>query len=210
MIGVLYRLKKYQVRQVGKKVGGCSTVAGGHACLLVARLALESSIGGGAAPAPPPLPQDALFFQMRSPSHLPALALANPKYLLYKHCLLHGLNISLALDGGRAQAVGGAALGDRPYFRFYWITLNASYVMEFFLQTLVRRRRLRQRDMLRMQQTLMAVATVAALRVLRGVRVAPAALSLVLQFMRRHRELSNTMLVFIFAAAAPPATLIPW
>ena len=67
------------------------------------------------------------------------------QYLLYKHCLLHGLNISVAMD---------APLGlvtDR-FFRLYWMALNTAYVMEFFLQTLVRRRYMSQTLMLSMNQ----------------------------------------------------------
>ena len=49
------------------------------------------------------------------------------QYLLYKHCLLHGLNVSVALEGGQALPA------TRP-FRTYWWCLNTAYVMEFFLQ----------------------------------------------------------------------------
>lgn len=54
------------------------------------------------------------------------------QYLLYKHALLHGLNVSVA--------VAGLKLAGTPPFQSYWLLLNAAYVMEFFLQTLVRRR----------------------------------------------------------------------
>lgn len=52
------------------------------------------------------------------------------QYLLYKHFLLHGLNISVAISG--------EAIAATPPFRLYWLSLNAAYVLEFFLQTLVR------------------------------------------------------------------------
>ena len=48
------------------------------------------------------------------------------QYLTYKHCLLHGLNIGVALSGD--------ALARQPAFRLYWLCINAAYVMEFFLQ----------------------------------------------------------------------------
>ena len=48
------------------------------------------------------------------------------QYLLYKHCLLHGLNVSAAIDG--------LTLATDAQFRMYWLCLNTSYVFEFFLQ----------------------------------------------------------------------------
>ena len=48
------------------------------------------------------------------------------QYLLYKHCLLHGLNVSAAIDG--------LTLATDAPFRMYWLCLNTSYVFEFFLQ----------------------------------------------------------------------------
>ena len=65
------------------------------------------------------------------------------RYLLYKHCLLHGLNLSVALelarDRPRPSAPLSRPIAEQPAFRVYWAALNAAYVMEFFLQTLVRR-----------------------------------------------------------------------
>jgi len=54
------------------------------------------------------------------------------QYLAYKHVLLHGLNVTVAMTGVR--------LAGTPAFQLYWLLLNTAYVMEFFLQTLVRRR----------------------------------------------------------------------
>jgi hypothetical protein len=48
------------------------------------------------------------------------------QYLLDKHALLHGLNISVAFSG-RSFATEG-------WWRLYWISLNTAYVLEFFLQ----------------------------------------------------------------------------
>jgi hypothetical protein len=58
------------------------------------------------------------------------------QYLLYKHCLLVGLSVSVALDGGGA----GEGLVATPHFRTYWLCINTAYVFEFFMQTLVKRR----------------------------------------------------------------------
>lgn len=52
------------------------------------------------------------------------------QYILYKHFLLHGLNISCALR----QPNETAGLAVSSPFRLYWLSLNAAYVLEFFLQ----------------------------------------------------------------------------
>ena len=116
------------------------------------------------------------------------------QYIFYKHFLLHGLNISLALHGD-VQLV---SLG---YFRLYWLCLNTSYVMEFFLQTLVKKRYMQQTLMLVLQQVLMGVSTVAAVGVLAHVNVWLAFLSLLLNFTNRKKEIAN-MLLMITAYAA--------
>ena len=109
------------------------------------------------------------------------------QYLLYKHCLLHGLNLSLALEG--------AAVAELPAFRLYWLCLNTAYVLEFFLQTLVKKGYMSQAMMIGMQQLLMAVSTFAALHVLQHVRVSIAALSLALNLLRRSSDVGNTACV---------------
>ena len=76
------------------------------------------------------------------------------QYLLYKHCLLHGLNASVA-------ATDSGALVHERHFRLYWLCLNTAYVCEFFMQTLVKRRYMSQNWMLALQQLLMSVSTVA-------------------------------------------------
>jgi len=120
------------------------------------------------------------------------------QYLLYKHALLHGLNASLAMTAGRLP--DGQAAVQTPDFRLYWMCLNVAYVMEFFMQTLVKRQYMSQSWMLALQQLLMAVSTLAALRVpLRAVSPSLAALSFALNFARRGRELSNGALVITAA-----------
>jgi len=81
------------------------------------------------------------------------------QYVFYKHFLLHGLNISLALQYNIKNT---SSLAFDPYFRIYWLLLNTAYVMEFFLQTLVKKGFLLQRSMLAMQQVLMLASTLAA------------------------------------------------
>ncbi|KAL1515708.1 hypothetical protein AB1Y20_002324 [Prymnesium parvum] len=113
------------------------------------------------------------------------------QYLLYKHCLLHGLNLSLALEG--------TALAERPSFRLYWLCLNSAYVLEFFLQTLVKKRYMSQNTMIGMQQILMLVSSYAALCVLNHVRITLSVLSLLLNLRRRGRDASNTGFLMLVA-----------
>lgn len=110
--------------------------------------------------------------------------------LLYKHALLHGLNATLAATG--------ADLGDGVRFRAYWLCLNASYVFEFFLQTLVKREHLSQRGMLLLNQWLMLMSTYAAgVVVLTHVCLPLVPLSLAMNLLRRGsaRELANFAVV---------------
>eukprot|EP00290_Baffinella_frigidus_P059254 CAMPEP_0180381658 /NCGR_PEP_ID=MMETSP0989-20121125/26877_1 /TAXON_ID=697907 /ORGANISM="non described non described, Strain CCMP2293" /LENGTH=322 /DNA_ID=CAMNT_0022381577 /DNA_START=1 /DNA_END=969 /DNA_ORIENTATION=+ len=109
------------------------------------------------------------------------------QYLLYKHVLLHGLNASVA--------VRATALGSRHSFRLYWLALNTAYVMEFFLQSLVRKGALSQGRMLRMNQALMLVSTAAALQVVVEVVPAAAVASLLLNLVHRHHEMVNFCVV---------------
>ncbi|KNC46221.1 uncharacterized protein AMSG_02672 [Thecamonas trahens ATCC 50062] len=115
------------------------------------------------------------------------------QYLLYKHALLHGLNVSLA--------VNGLALASHRAFPYYWLALNTAYVLEFFLQTLVRKRYMAQSVHLVINGLLMAVSTGAALAVLAHVDLAAATLSLVLNFAHRGHEVLNTGLVTLVALA---------
>ena len=122
------------------------------------------------------------------------------QYLLYKHCLLHGLNASLALSGGRLLDGGAAAIVSTPAFRLYWMCLNTAYVMEFFMQTLVKRHYMSQGWMLLLQQCLMLVSTLAALSVLSVVRPLLCVLSFGLNMTRRGSEVSNCAAVLAVAA----------
>eukprot|EP00808_Paulinella_micropora_P027925 g52256.t1 len=75
------------------------------------------------------------------------------QYVLYKHFLLHGLNVSVALWQP-------AQLSHSLRFRMYWFALNCSYTMEFFLQTLVQKKHMAQSTLLALHKLLMAAATV--------------------------------------------------
>ena len=118
------------------------------------------------------------------------------QYLFYKHALLHGLNATMAASFDRSR--DGLVFSD--HFRLYWLCLNTAYVFEFYMQSLVKRGYLSQGAMLVCQQVLMGVSTVAAVDVLvASVRFVPAALSFVLNLLRRRRELSNMIAVLLVA-----------
>lgn len=134
------------------------------------------------------------------------------QYVAYKHLLLFGLDATVCLTG---SAVAGSS-PDVPTFRLFWVALNAAYTCEFFLQTLVKRRYLRQGSMLLLNQLLMAASSVAAVGVLRRFVSAPLALlSLALNFRPggRGRDFSSACAVLLVGAAlagrlgelAPPA-----
>jgi hypothetical protein len=133
------------------------------------------------------------------------------QYLLYKHALLHGLNITMALRARPhptdvpATALAGlwynqTSLPDSVQFRLYWISLNTAYVLEFFLQTLVKRGYMKQAVMLWLNQLLMVASTAPALRVLKHVSPYIAAFSLILNFATgrgRGNDFVNVMLLLL-------------
>lgn len=106
------------------------------------------------------------------------------QYVFYKHFLLHGLNISVA--------VYGYEIACNWYFRLYWSLICTSYVMEFFLQTLVKKGYMLQSTMLVLQKLLMMASTIAAVHVLL-LYVNPwvSMLSLVLNFLHRKHDMTN-------------------
>ena len=117
------------------------------------------------------------------------------QYLFYKHALLHGLNVT------NCVAPRPLAPERRP-FRAYWLSLNAAYTMEFFLQTLVKRRVMRQGTMLLLNKVLMAGSSLAAVAVLAArVDWRVAAASWVLNLAHRGHDVANTLLVAAAAAA---------
>lgn len=111
------------------------------------------------------------------------------QYVFYKHFLLHGLNITIALTG--------LSFGSSSSFRLYWLLLNTSYVMEFFLQTLVKKSIMTQSQMLTFQKILMSASTIAAMMILRHVHLGIAMLSLIANFINRKHDVLNTMLIAV-------------
>lgn len=109
------------------------------------------------------------------------------QYVFYKHFLLHGLNISVALYSYDVT--------NDKVFRLYWLLLNTSYTMEFFLQTLVKKKYLEQTTMLFLQGILMAAATISAVQVLRYTSLFASLASLLLNFVHRKHDVTNTLIV---------------
>ena len=114
------------------------------------------------------------------------------QYVFYKHVILHGLNVSVAISSQHHQQ---QPLPLTSQWRIFWLLLNASYVMEFFLQSLVKRGVLTQRFMMVLNGLLMASSSIAATEanVLGQVRVDAALLSLLLNFYNRGHDILNTM-----------------
>lgn len=113
------------------------------------------------------------------------------QYVFYKHALLHGINIALALSQPKAMS-------SSLTWRTYWLCLNTAYVMEFFLQTLVKRRVMGQRMMLALNAGLMIASSTSAIRVLfvHGHLLCTVA-SLVLQFVNRGKDFINVAIVAV-------------
>ena len=116
------------------------------------------------------------------------------QYVFYKHVILHGLNISVALHEANGESMGGA-LPLSTEWRVFWLCLNTSYVIEFFLQSLVKRRDvISQRSMLLMNALLMASSSLAASSAVFGaVRWEAALISVLLNFRNRGHDVVNTM-----------------
>lgn len=121
------------------------------------------------------------------------------QYVFYKHFLLHGLIISLAAHGGYGHQIHHI-LFFKYTLRLYWLSLNTSYVMEFFLQTLVKKGYMSQEMLMVLQFLLMGVSSVAAIMILwQYCDLRVGFLSLGLNFMNRKREMMNISLVALGA-----------
>jgi hypothetical protein len=108
------------------------------------------------------------------------------QYLFYKHVVLHGINVSLC--------VRPTDLVYTLPWRVFWLCLNTSYAMEFFLQSLVKRRVLSQAAMLSLNRLLMTVSSLAAFpSVATIVRWDACILSLILNLVHRHHDVMNTL-----------------
>jgi hypothetical protein len=115
------------------------------------------------------------------------------QYMFYKHFVLHGLNISAALKPSKLPLM--------RHWRIFWLHLNTSYVMEFFLQSLVKRRILKQSQMISFQHLLMLSSTISALiPILVTVDLRLSVVSLLLNIFHRHHDLENTVFVAIMGA----------
>jgi len=93
------------------------------------------------------------------------------QYIFYKHFIVHGLNISLTIFPPKPIDIllSNAQRTDLSIplsqnWRIFWLSLNASFVMEFFLQTLVKRSVITQRCMIRLQIILMLIASISAIQ----------------------------------------------
>ena len=131
------------------------------------------------------------------------------QYLFYKHVLLHGLNICVAFLEKDHINGESLALVETPTFQTYWLLLNVSYVMEFFLQTLVKKKMMSQCFMLLLQNVLMIASAWAVGKMIwetsngrKGRQlVLPfvASMSVTLNFLRRGHEVSNVIAVATIA-----------
>ena len=119
------------------------------------------------------------------------------QYIFYKHTILHGLNVSVAVLSSTRRQQEGLPLTSQ--WRIFYLLLNTSYVMEFFLQSLVRRGVLTQRFMMFLNGLLMAASSLAAMdsNVLGQVRIEAALLSLWFNFSNRGHDILNTMATFV-------------
>ena len=111
------------------------------------------------------------------------------QYLFYKHFLLHGMNLTAFLHPDFTNC--------RNSWRLFWDCLNASYVLEFFLQSLVKRKALEQSTMLFMNRWLMFVSTLAACLVLWDFPIPwiCCGISLVWNWVHRHHDFSHTLVL---------------
>jgi hypothetical protein len=120
------------------------------------------------------------------------------QYVFYKHFLLHGLIISVAFVQGYDTSVSLSPLyiALDPVFRSYWLLLNTSYVMEFFLQTLVKKGYMNQQTMLTLQLVLMTSASISSVYVLyHYVDITVALVSMGLNFIHRKEDFLNTLAI---------------
>ena len=111
------------------------------------------------------------------------------QYVFYKHVLLHGLNIYIAISGSN--------IGCLIYFRLYWLALNTSYVMEFFMQTLVKKKVISQNLMLILQRILMLFSTTATIPLLLDIPFLIPILSCILNFKNRGHDFMNVLIVYV-------------
>jgi hypothetical protein len=90
------------------------------------------------------------------------------QYVFLKHVLQHGLNIGVAMESVLRLTLTDSEIANAPaplvdcvQFRLYWLCVNAAFVFEFFMQTLVKKRMLKQRTMLGANVFLMLTSSMA-------------------------------------------------
>lgn len=106
------------------------------------------------------------------------------QYIFYKHAVLHSLNISMC--------VLPFSLGAN--FMLFWLCLNTSYVMEFFMQTMVKRKILTQYQHLLLQRLLMTVSSLSAIvPILFRINPIVTLISVLLNFQHRYHDVKNTI-----------------
>ena len=117
------------------------------------------------------------------------------QYVFYKHVVLHGVNISMAVPRETTPYDNHShPLPITFEWRVFWLALNTSYVMEFFLQSLVKRGVISQKVMMALNGLLMASASAAAVGAVFGrVKLEAAVISLLLNFSNRGHDIVNTM-----------------
>ena len=125
------------------------------------------------------------------------------QYVFYKHVILHGLNISMAFPQS-SDSYYDQVLPITFQWRVFWLALNASYVMEFFLQSLVKRKVLSHGLMITLQWLLMVSSSLAAIGAVLGrIRYEAVVVSLLLNFLNRHHDVCNTMITYLVVGAMP-------
>jgi len=140
------------------------------------------------------------------------------QYVFYKHFILHGLNICMAFQQKQqlvpyenngsllqtsqslpTQIINLSQIPLSKPWKLFWIALNMSYVMEFFLQSLVKKKVLSQHSMLKLQRLLMAASSLAAifsgfLPLVKKMPYVPVC-SIFLNFFHRGHDVFNVTLV---------------
>ena len=127
------------------------------------------------------------------------------QYVFYKHTILHGLNISVAFPAistvVKSEQASAIPFPLSASWRSFWVCLNASYVFEFYLQSLVKRRFLSQRSMLLLQRVLMSASSISALLAVKGVvRPELCIASVMLNFTNRGHDIVNVLFVALLAS----------
>ena len=128
------------------------------------------------------------------------------QYVFLKHVLQHGLNIGVAMESvlrltftDSEMANAPAPLVDCVQFRLYWLCVNSAFVFEFFMQTLVKKRMLKQRIMLGANVFLMLTSSMAVFFVLKQTHFPASIVSLALNFLKPGRELRNVLVALAVA-----------